>query len=410
MTPKDKLKPGTLVRIAGTVRNLGAGSSDRLEVALFLAVPGTAGKELIRQTIASPGMMTDSPFEFVWPAAPGNHSLRVVADPDSLLGESNRKNNAAIVGIVVPGDDAPPKLTVVKPQQDLTTPTGAVSLLATATDEAGIIGVDVSVDGGMVKPLYRTSNGFEGVANLQPGTHSLRFKVTDSGGLQVEEARTVKVEATRPQCKIIIRSQGAAIDTPDTRVLISASDVAQVCVRVNGGPWLQLQPTGQMWGGRMDLPFGPCQIEVVAINAAGVRQTQAVTANCTAQPEKEKQDEPENQPQKKPGLADGAGQDRDAKGDPESNTAQGETGRRGRQAGTVPDWPASWDRRSGQETDRNRTGPAHLGCLQPTWKTCNGPEPGCRSSRRWQQAQAGRPRQEGPERPGGCACPTGRDG
>lgn len=326
VTPKDKLKPGTLVRIAGTVRNLGAGSSDRLEVALFLAVPGTVGKELIRQTIAAPGMMTDSPFEFVWPAAPGNHSLRVVADPDSLLGESNRKNNAAIVGIVVPGDDAPPKLTVVKPQQDLTTPTGAVSLLATATDEAGIIGVDVSVDRGMVKPLYRTAHGFEGVANLQPGTHSLRFKVTDSGGLQVEETRTVKVEATRPQCKIVTPSQGAAIDTPDTRVLISASDVAQVCVRVNGGPWLELQPTGQMWGGRMDLPFGPCQIEVVAIDAAGVRQMQAVTANCTAQPEKEKQDEPENQPEKKPNLADGAGQDRDAKGDTQSNTAQGKPG------------------------------------------------------------------------------------
>lgn len=326
VTPKDKLKPGTLVRITGTVRNLGAGSSDRLEVALFLAVPGTAGQELIRQTITSPGMMTDSPFEFVWPAAPGNHSLRVVADPDSVIGEANRKNNAAIVGIVVPGDDAPPKLTVVKPQQDLTTATGAVSLLATATDEAGIIGVDVSVDGGMVKPLYRTASGFEGVANLQPGTHSLRFKVTDSGGLQVEETRTVKVEATRPQCKIITPSQDAAIDAPDTRVLISASEVAQVCARVNGGPWLQLQPTGQMWGGRMDLPFGRCQIEVVAIDAAGVRQTQAVTANCTAQPEKEKQDEPENQPEKKPGLADGAGPDRDTKGDTESNTAQGKPG------------------------------------------------------------------------------------
>ncbi len=100
-TPKTGLTPGSLVRISGTVRNLGAGSSGRLEVGLFLAVPGTEGKELIRQTIPSPGMMTDSTFEFVWPAAPGNHSLRVVADPDNLVGESNRKNNAAIPRLTV---------------------------------------------------------------------------------------------------------------------------------------------------------------------------------------------------------------------------------------------------------------------------------------------------------------------
>jgi hypothetical protein len=151
----------------------------------------------------------------------------------------------------------------------------------------------------MGQPLYRTANGFEGIANLQPGTHSLRFKVTDSGGLQAEESCTVRVEATRPQCKIISPTAGAAIDTSETRVLVSASEGTQVCVRINRGPWLALTPTGDMWGGRVDLPFGPCEIETLVINKAGVRQTQATMINCTAQPEEEKADEQKQQEQKK---------------------------------------------------------------------------------------------------------------
>lgn len=313
LTPKDNLKPGSITHISGTVRNLGAGSGERLAVALFLAIPGTEGKELMRQTIASPGMMTDAPFEFIWPAAPGNHSLRVMVDPENLVGESNRKNNAAIVGVAVPGDDVPPVLTVLKPERDLTAANGTVSLLATAVDEAGIIGVDIGVDGGMGKPLYRTSNGFEGVAHLQPGTHSLRFRVTDSGGLQAEETRTVKVEASRPPCKIISPTDGATIDVGETRVVVSASGVTQGCVRINRGPWLGLKPTGDMWGGRVDLPFGRCQIEAVVVDAAGVRQIQAVTVNCTAQPEKERQDNPENREEKKAGTAEAPSRIRYAK-------------------------------------------------------------------------------------------------
>lgn len=304
VTPRDNLKPGTLVRISGTVRNLGVGAADRLEVALFLALPGTEGKELIRQTIASPGMMTDSPFEFIWPAAAGNHSLRVVVDPDNRVGEGNRKNNAALVGVVVPGDNAPPQLTVAKPEPDLTTQTPRVSLLATAADEAGIIGVDVTVDGGLSRPLYRTANGFEGVANLQPGAHSLRFRVTDSGGLTAEETRTVRVEAVQPQCKIISPSGDGAINVPETRVLVSAADVAQACVRVNRGPWFGLRPTGEMWGGIAQLSFGRCDIDVLVIDASGVQQMRTVTVNCTAQPEEEKPEKPE----KKPAISDDNGQ------------------------------------------------------------------------------------------------------
>jgi hypothetical protein len=295
VTPKDKLQPGSLVHITGTIRNLGVGSGDRLDVALFLAVPGTQGKELMRQTITSPGMMTDSSFEFIWPAAPGNHSLRVVADPDGVVRESNRKNNAAIVGVVVPGDDAPPVLTVFKPERDMTATNGDLEVLATAVDAGGIIGMDLSVDGGMSQPLYRTTNGFEGIVQLQPGTHSLQFKVTDSGGMQAQEIRTVKVEAARPQCRIISPTAGATIDTSETRVLVSAPNVVQVCVRVNRGPWLDLRPTGDMWGGRVDLPFGRYEIETLVIDKSGVRQTQTAAINCTAQPEELKKETLEKQ-------------------------------------------------------------------------------------------------------------------
>lgn len=293
LLPKDNLKAGSLVRIVGTVRNLGVGADDRLEVGLFLAVPGTPGTELMRQTIRAPGMMTEVPFEFVWPAAPGNHSLRVALDPDGLAAESNRKNNAAIVGVVVPGDDAPPMLTVFEPEHDLTTDNGAVSLLATAVDEVGIVGVEVFVDGGMARPLYRTEKGFQGVANLQPGSHALRFRVTDSGGLRAEETRTVKVKGERPGCQIVRPTPGLAIHTTDTEVTVSAERVTRGCVRVNGGPWFDLRPKNDLWTGRVELAFGRCEIEALVINSAGVRQTQKVAVDCLAQPQDEKKDEQE---------------------------------------------------------------------------------------------------------------------
>jgi hypothetical protein len=315
LSPRDKLKPGDLVRIVGTVRNLGAGSGDRLDVALFLALPGTEGKELMRQTIASPGMMTDSPFEFTWPAAPGNHSLRIVADPDNQVGESNRKNNAAIVGVVVPGDDAPPMLTVFKPEHDLTTDNGAVSLLATAVDEAGIIGVDVFVDGGMAKPLYSTANGFEGIANLQPGSHSVRFRVTDSGGLQADETRTVKVNGERPGCKIVSPVPNAMIHLTETQVVVAAERVTKGCVRVNRGPWFDLRPSGDLWSGRVELSFGRCEIEVVVINSAGIRQTQKVSVDCLAQPDKEKGDKEEGTKDKPGSTKSDGGSDEKTGGD-----------------------------------------------------------------------------------------------
>ena len=316
-SPKAGLKKGAKVTITGSIRNLGAGTSERLELGLFLAIPGTEGKELMRQTLDPPGMMTASEFQFDWPASAGVHSLRVVADPDNLLGESNRKNNAAIVHVTVPGEDQPPTLTVLEPDNNSETDSGTISLLATATDDAGIIGVEVTVDDGLAQALHRTGRGYAGNAHLQSGSHRLRFEVIDSGGNRVQDVRTVTVTATAPACQIIHPKAQAELEESSLRVLVSAADIDQAGVRVNNGPWFGLQDAGGTWSGLIDLPFGQCDLEVVVVAANGMRQTKGVRVTCTAQPEEEK-DEEKDKEDEGPADSDASGPDKD----PQTNTPQ----------------------------------------------------------------------------------------
>ena len=105
-----------------------------------------------------------------------NYWLRVALDwpyrPDTGIGF--RKNNAAIVNVTVPGEDQAPTLTVLEPAEALQSDTGLVSLLAEAQDDAGIIGVEVTVDQGMAQPLQRTARVEEYVPGRNGGRRRLR--------------------------------------------------------------------------------------------------------------------------------------------------------------------------------------------------------------------------------------------
>ncbi|MCF7976229.1 MAG: hypothetical protein K9N55_20595 [Phycisphaerae bacterium] len=300
ITPISGIKKGDPVTLTGTVRNLGTGSTqDLLQIGLFLAVPGTKGQEMERLGIAPPGMMTDKTFRFVWAAAPGNHSLRVVVDPDNLLGETNLKNNAAIINLFVPGQDAKPTLEIIQPEDKLVSEDGQIHLLARAQDDTGIVGLDVFVGYGAAQPLYRTDDGFAGRAQLQPGVHRLRFRATDSGGQHTEEARIVTIKASRPICAITSPLNNEETTEPTVRIRVDAPDVKQVGVRVNNGPWSSLKNNDGTWTGSLDLPFGPCKLEAVAIDDAGMRSTtQQVTILCSAQPEEPKEEEAKKEEEK----------------------------------------------------------------------------------------------------------------
>ncbi len=300
ITPVGDITKGDPVTLTGTVRNLGIGAGDRLQIGLFLAVPGTEGQEMERIEVDSPGMMTDETFKFVWAAAPGHHSLRVVVDPNELVDDINRKNNAAIVNLTVPGEDSPPDLTVVIPQDRTVTDSGHIGLLAQATDDTGVIAVEVAVDSGAMQNLYRTDEGFAGGVVLQTGSHTLRFRATDSGNQRTEVTREVMVESPQPTCEIVSPASGATIDDSNVPVTVSASDVEQVAVRVNNGPWIGLPSSEETWAGTVDLTFGPCEIEAVAIDEAGMRRTAKVNVTCMTQPKEEGEQEQEQDEEEAP--------------------------------------------------------------------------------------------------------------
>ncbi|BBM86683.1 CARDB domain-containing protein [Candidatus Uabimicrobium amorphum] len=285
------LAKGAKVVIHGKVLNLGVSPSERLEIAMFLAVPGTKGKELTRQMIAPPGMMDETSFQFTWPASAGSHSLRIVVDPDNLLGESNRRNNTAIINVQIPGKDTPPVLTVIKPTNNFNSDQNVMELLANATDDAGIISIDVSVDNGAMKPLYKTSEGYAGKARLQPGSHTLHFQVTDSGGNRVSEKRTVVVAGKRPEFKVIHPKDQTQTDNRHIDILVSAENMDKVAVRVNNGPWQSLMENNNVWTGKVDLTFGECHVETVVVDSNGLQQKKKILVHCSAQPQDQDKDD-----------------------------------------------------------------------------------------------------------------------
>lgn len=287
-TPSSKLSKGTPVIISGILRNLGSGKDDYVQLGLFLAVPGTKGLQLARHTVEGPGMTEETPFEFEWIASPGNHSLRIVADPDEETDELNRKNNAAIVSISVPGDDTPPTLNIIHPEDNLKIDENQVTLRAEAEDDTGIAGIAVSIDNGPFTDLVRTGLTWSGVAQLQPGNHKITFRAMDSGAKTVTQSRSVSVAGHNPELSVISPKDSDQIDSEKIVIKATAGDnVEKMAARVNNGPWYELRKKADEWVGPLEISFGQCNIDVVAVNQNGFRSSRKVGVRCTAQPKKE---------------------------------------------------------------------------------------------------------------------------
>ncbi len=281
----EKLKKGDPVVVRAELRNLGAAAEEDVAVALFRAVPGTEGVELAR-TFVSPGKLTRPvPVALRWDAAAGVHSLRIVVDPDEKTSDTNRRNNTAIHNLTVPGDDSPPKLEVLSPAEGSTLESPLVNLKVKTEDDGGVSRVEVQIDDGLFVPLLRAGQGASGRAVLQPGGHRLTFRALDGAGNRVEKAVKVDVKAEAPTVRIDAPAPGARLESRSIRAEISVSEgVELAAVRVAGQPWQPVVLDSNKGIADLDLPFGPCRIEAVALDARALRGLAQVEATCTVQP------------------------------------------------------------------------------------------------------------------------------
>jgi hypothetical protein len=288
----EKLKKADEVVVRAQMRNLGAAAEEFVPVALFRAVPGTEGIELAR-TYVEPGALTRPvPVRLRWNVAAGQHSLRIVVDPDRKTSDTNRRNNTAIYNITVPGDDAPPELEILSPKADSQVESNLVELAASADDDGGVARLEVQIDSGLFVPLDAVQGRYKAQALLQPGKHRLTFRALDGAGNLTVEQISIDVQAERPELSIESPAASARIDARRVQVAIRAGQKAQyAAVRVTGAPWQTVALENGSGTAELVLPFGQVRIEAMAVGPTGIRNTAEVALDCTVQPS------PDGQPQ-----------------------------------------------------------------------------------------------------------------
>ncbi len=280
-TPLGK---GADVKLTVPIRSLGATTPGAVDVALQRATSAEAGVELARVTVPLSAAPAGDIAELPWKAAAGTHTLRLVLDPDSKLADKSRQNNQASLTVTVAGEDARPTLGVTQPAANATFTDPVVPISATAADDSGVAMVEARIDTGLWAPLAGDAT-YAGNALVQPGTHTITVRVTDTGGNQVEQAVPVTVNATTPQVAIAEPAEGAGLDAREVPVVLRAArEAVLAAARVNGGAWLPAPLADGAATVTVPLSFGPCVLEACAVTARGVMGLATVRVSCTRQP------------------------------------------------------------------------------------------------------------------------------
>jgi tetratricopeptide (TPR) repeat protein len=280
-----ELAKGREVIVTAPIRNVGAAGTDTLTVALVRSLPGERGVELTRTEIEAP-MTGRVVASLPWKAAPGQHTLKVVVDPDNDFGETNRGNNEAVVSLAIAGEDAKPTLIISAPVKDAVLADTLCPLEVRADDDTGVAKVEAQVDGGLWRELAVAAPPvFGGIVVVQPGAHDLRVRVTDSGGNQVEQSVPITIQAPVPDAEWIGAVDGRDVHGRSLPVRLKIGEGSTLAaVRVNNGPWRSMDLAGNEVAGEVLLNYGANVVEAAVANDRGATRTLKQNVNCTTQP------------------------------------------------------------------------------------------------------------------------------
>ena len=284
------------------VRNVGATGTAAVALALMKKTADGRMFELTRMYLEDVPLTGSAMARISWTAAVGAHSLWVQIDPDGEVGDTNAANDLAAISVVVPGDDAPPEVTIVEPADGSTVTDTVVPVVVEARDNDAVVRVEIAIDGGLPSPLRPLPDGdrWAGSALLQPGSHRITATAYDASNHAVPATVTVTVDAPAPTIEITSPAGGSEIDARSVTVTVKTEENTKlVAGRVNGGPWVPGRLNGTEGEIVLELDFGSGNLEVMATNDRGARATARVQVQCTAQPEEEEEeeDEPEEDPE-----------------------------------------------------------------------------------------------------------------
>ena len=282
----DELKAGDPCFIQSSIRNLGAISPESVDVILVDKRQGREPIEIQRNRITDPITDGDQIIEFSWKATPGQHKLKIIADPEETAGDLNRLNNEAITMVTVPGDDDQPTIKVLS----LEVPDPSKPQLAVATircdDNGGINALEASIDGGIWQSVPTPGSGLKTSVKLllQPGAHSLTFRVTDAGGNQVEAKKNLTIDAKKPTIELLYPKTDVEVQARSTNVMVACPPGTRlIAARIEGGPWYRGKITATAARAYVPLSYGEQTLEVMIVDRHGIAEFATRKVTCSRQ-------------------------------------------------------------------------------------------------------------------------------
>ena len=268
------------------VRNLGSSSPVGVPLVLSRTLPNGQTEELARVTVEHLSLDTKTQVQVPFKARGGANQLTVTIDPEDRFKDLDRANNQGMLFLQVAGDDIAPSLKISQPSEGQTLTDTLVYLVAEASDDQALAGVQLAIDGGLWQDLKPENGRLDQALLLQPGDHRLELKAIDYSGNTASQRVQVRVDAKPPAARLIAPENGATLDarTAEVRVEVPA-DTALIGVRTAGGPWHKASLVGTQAGLRLPLGFGPQAIEVLVADRHGAVALLKAEVTCTKQPD-----------------------------------------------------------------------------------------------------------------------------
>lgn len=288
----DKLEPGMALEIEGKIHNLGAVSLPVVPVALFDTRPGKSEEEVARIELTEIPMNGKKSFRFPWQSRGGQHTLKMVVDPEKILGDADYSNNTANLLITIAGDDEPPDLQLVAPVENSKLARPVTEIVAQANDLQGLSTVEASVDGGLWQKLMERGGGkYSGRMLVQPGKHLLRVRATDLSGNITEKEAKLSFSAEKPAVELVFPHDNDKIKARNTKVMLKTDNrTVGAAARIDGGPWYGAKITGGFARTKVPLRYGEQHLEVMLVREDGIVGSKEITITCTRKAEQSKQE------------------------------------------------------------------------------------------------------------------------
>jgi hypothetical protein len=259
--------PATGATVGGSVTLAVTASDDVGVVSVLFLVDGT-----------SLGAVDSPPYSMTWMtvgASNGAHTLTAVARDSA-----GNQATAASVNVIVANDTAAPTVALTSPATGATL-SGVATLLATASDDVGVVGVQFKVDGALVgtedtAAPYEVLWNTAGAAN---GVHTVTAVARDAAGRETAASAEVTVsnDTAAPTVALTSPTAGATLSGVATLSATASDDVGIVGVEFKIDGALigadTIAPYEAPWN-TTDAADGPHTVTAVARDAAG-RETAA---------------------------------------------------------------------------------------------------------------------------------------